>query len=413
MNPAVKLLCLILCFVVLVFAPIVAVAAPPLQLLPFELEKQEADIEKIVGPTPGLLLLPRGELSLSDEKYTQKYHANCYVYVGEVASTGNGQPTSYQRRFAVHAAGRDSLALVKRVARLLLLLYGENRSRLHYDHAYRQTVDVWLSNDKAASNLPDVGGEQFTNQIYIYNVFSERRPIEWAREVAHEYGHYALPGVSGFKAPEEWANGVLGERLFLKWIQDDLKAGRIKPEDLPIVKPEEVDEYVGKQVTPLIHRIAREGITPGQLARRDAAAMDTYTGLALYTDAVHGTAALMNAVSYTQAKDASNFVQAPDFLRGVEESLRTASEISYTAPLPARDGKADFWIYLPAGEFTVETAGTARAWVFASDPQTVHPLGKNRILMNQSAWRKLTLRFPDTADSPARLLLHRKGNELP
>lgn len=392
-------------------------AVPPVQLLPFEVSKQEGDKEMVTAPTPGLLLVPHSEQSASDEKYKQRYHLTCYVYIGEMsAASATGLPNSYQRRFAIHAPEAETLPLAKRVARLLLLLYGLNHERLHYDHAFHQTVDVWLSAQKAASSAVDVGGEQFTNQIYLYNILSERRPIEWTREVAHEYGHYALPGVSGFKAPEEWANGVLGERLFLKWMQDDLNAGRIKADDIPFIKPEELEEYLSKQVTPLIRRIERDGIVASQFMRRDTAAMDLYTGLVLYVDGVLGTNALLDALSYTQPKSEGTFIQAPDFLRGVETSLQGANEITYTAPPMGREGrkegKVDFWVYLPRGEFTAETTGSASSWVFAADTKIVHPIGKNGFLINHSDWRKLTLRFADNSDKPARLHLHRKGADL-
>ena len=42
---------------------------------------------------------------------------------------------------------------------------------------------------------------------------------EACRELAHEYGHAVLPAIGGFKSPEDWANGYLGERLFLRWLR--------------------------------------------------------------------------------------------------------------------------------------------------------------------------------------------------
>ncbi len=385
----------------------------PAQLLPSAIDRQDADKEVVAAPTPGLLLIPHGPQQATDEKYKQRYRAACFVYVGEVsAAASTGQPVNYIRRFVVHAPEADSLPLVKRASRLLLLLYGLNSTRLHTDHPFHQTVDVWLSGQALSSSSPDAGGEQFQNQIYIFNIFAERRGVEWVRELAHEYGHYVLPGVSGFKAPEEWANGVLGERLFLRWISEEITAGKIKADDVPFAKPDDIAEYVAKQDTPLLQRIAREGIQESALAKRDALAMDLYTGLALYSDSVNGTNALRNALAYTAPKTQGTFTQAPDFLRGVETSLQGAADITYACPLPSRDGKADFWIYLPRGEFAVSLSGSAKSWVFASDARAIHPIGTNGILVNVAAWRKLTLRFPANADAPARLLLRRKSAEI-
>ena len=130
-----------------------------------------------------------------------------------------------------------------------------------------------------------------------------------------------------------------GERLFLHWLLEDTNAGKIKADDLPFVKPEEVAEYVAKQDTPLLQRIARDGITESPLAKRDAGAMDLYTGLALYSDAVNGTNALRNALSYTAPRAQGTFVQAPDFLRGVEMSS-TGRDWTLPTPVPSRPATA-------------------------------------------------------------------------
>ena len=139
--------------------------ALPAQLLPSAVDRQDADKEVVAAPTPGLLLIPRSQQQVTDEKYKQRYHTACYVYAGELsAATSTGQPVNYIRRFVVYAPEADSLPLVKRASRLLLLLYGLNANRLHTDHPFHQSVDVWLSGQGAASSSPDAGGEQFKNQ---------------------------------------------------------------------------------------------------------------------------------------------------------------------------------------------------------------------------------------------------------
>src|SRR5262249_16567688 len=150
-------------------------------------------MERLGGAFPGLLLTPRGEQSIQDGKYNQPYHAVCYGYIAEQMS-GGSRVIGYTRRFSVYAPDADALPLAKRVARELLLLFGENRERLHYEPPHDvPTMDVWLTAQVGPGLLADVGGEQFKNQIYLYSITSDRKPLEWAREVAHEYGHYALP----------------------------------------------------------------------------------------------------------------------------------------------------------------------------------------------------------------------------
>jgi hypothetical protein len=374
------------------------------------------EAETLKGSYPGVLLAPRLEQGDRDGKYSQTYHAVCYMYVGErQAGDASGALARYIRRFAIHAPGRDALPLIRRVAQLLLLIYGENHARLHFDHPYNDTVDVWLTLRSVGDAGTDVGGEQFKNQIYIYNIAAERSPIEWAREVAHEYGHYALPGISGFKEPEEWANGVLGERLFLKWLNEDLRLGVLRPDELPFVSEAQLAEYINKQVTPLVRRIAlaHDGYDGAALTRRDAAAMDNYTALALYVDTVYGSPMLLNALQYTEPKAGSTFVLAPDFLRGVLAALRGATELTISPPILSGERTTDtIMVYLPAGEWTVSAQGPIRSWEVRTEGKGVHPEGKTGLLITRSDWRRLALSYGTPVSQQPRLVLHKKEAQL-
>ena len=65
------------------------------------------------------------------------------------------------------------------------------------------------------------GAEQYEDDIFIYDVARDRQPIEWLREVTHEWGHFALPRMGRFTEPEPYANGVLGEALLLQMVADE------------------------------------------------------------------------------------------------------------------------------------------------------------------------------------------------
>jgi hypothetical protein len=383
-------------------------------LTPAELARLAADKETLDAPFPGVLVTPPGSRDNHDEKYKQPYHAVCYVYAAERA-TGSRAITDYARRFVVFAPDADALPTAKRVARLLLLLWGENHAhRRGYDHPGGETVFVWLSRQVGAGLSPDVGGEQFKDHIYLYNIYAERRPIEWAREVAHEYGHYALvPGISGFREPEDDANGVLGERLFLKWLQEDLRTGRLKAENLPFVTPEQLEEYLVRQVTPLIRRFAREGADARQMAKTDAGGMDYYTGFTLYLDSVYGSKAVLDAFAYTRPRQEGVFVRATDFLRGALESLAGATEFTLTPPFRNKESRSEsLQVYLPRGEYTVTLEGPVRAWEIAADPKGVHLFEKNHVLITAAGWRKLTVTLAGASDVPVNLAFHRRGTEI-
>jgi hypothetical protein len=385
----------------------------PAHLVPAEVEHLDAAKEPVSGLFPGLLVEPKGEQLDLDEKYRQPFHATCAVYMAE-RTLGSGAPTGYALRFVVHAPDAEALPLAKRVAHLLLLLLGENRTRLNFDHPISDPiVNVWLTRQGGQGTSADAGGEQIRSNIYLYSIYTERRPIEWAREVAHEYGHYALPGVSGYTAPEEWANGVLGERLFLKWLREDLHAGRLHPEELPFVTPEEIDDYLTRQVIPLVRRIAHEGLDESQMKRRDAPGMDYYTGFALFLDTVYGSQALLSALSYTMPAQGDTFIHAMDFLRGMRASLADAPVLTLALPaLPPGKPLDVLFVYLPRGDFTITTEGPVRSWEFTSEQKGLHPIGKDGLLVGLAAWRKLRVVLGQTTEAPVRIVLHRRGTEV-
>jgi hypothetical protein len=377
------------------------------RLLPADLEGLDAEVQRIERPFPGVLVVPHSARAVTDDRYARSYHAVCYGYVAEgVQRAGSGTVSGYVRRFAVHASDAETLPLARRVARLLTLLYGEMHTRMRFDHPSHRTLDVWLMPTPGAGQSADAGGEQFRDQIYLYDIFAERRPIEWAREVAHEYGHYALPGVAGFTAPEEWANGYLGERLFWKWLREDLRAARLQPDDIPFVTPEEIDDYAARQIAPLIARITSPdaAVDPDKLpARRDTTGMDNFIGLALAIDSLYGSAALLDAFAYTEPGPGKVVMEAPDFLRGVTASLRADSELTVSPPLDTSgETRATFRFYLPAGNWAATREGSLTAWRLAGGSG---PEGGSHLLAPSAGWRRLTLSW--TGAAPAHLHLRR------
>lgn len=186
----------------------------PAVMDPAQMRELDADKEMLAEPFPGALVVPHGALN-GVSKDSQPYPFACCGYIAE-RETGRSAIRDYALRFQVHTTEAKSLPVARQVARLLLLLLGESRERLRYDHPNNaedvQAVDVWLMPQAETGVSADAGGRQVKDNIFIYTIDAPRTPIEWTREVAHEYGHYALPGVSGFTSPEEWANGVLGER---------------------------------------------------------------------------------------------------------------------------------------------------------------------------------------------------------
>ncbi len=370
------------------------------RLLPAEVERSQDEKESIGTPYAGLIVTPRNPAPATDDKYNQKYLAVSLVYIAEKI---DGQVTGYTRRFAVHAPDKQALPTAKRVAKLLLWFQGMTRERLKTDHARNlPTVHVWLTRSAGAGLSADVGGEQFKNQIYLYDIFAERKPIEWVRETAHEYGHYALPGVAGFTAPEEWSNGVLGERLYLKWLAEDVQAGRIPADTLPFITPTELDDFQARQIVPLISRWAVDPPNLNRLTRKDAHSMDDYTGFILAWDSIYGSEGVRQLFASTTSSAGNEFLTASDAGEGAINSLKNAPEYTVTPPL--KNKAAPFLVYFPYAAWSV-SATNAKAWQILPEGKNQITRSKSDIFVKVRGWYKVIL--TPNSDKPPKLTIKR------
>jgi len=220
-------------------------------------------------------------------------------------------------------------------------------------------VDVWLSRSGEA------GGEQYRNNLYIYDFPAERTGIEWARELAHEYGHYLLPGASGYMSPESWANGVFGERLFLHWMRDDLAGGRIRSEEMPFVQQADLDDYCAKQVTPLIDRIKTSGADSTALARLDKKGMDAFSSLLLYAEEVYGPASLLNMLDYLPPGAAAG-AKGIDFLSAFTSYVSKSETLTMNI-----ERNNTTMIYMPAGLTKIEKSASDNLAIASTSSATL------------------------------------------
>src|SRR5439155_15042666 len=104
----------------------------------------------------------------------------------------------------------------------------------------------------------------------------------WVRELAHEYGHLTLPNTGPYREPEQWGNGYLGERLYMKWMLVD--NGMADVWDRPI----DGAAYVANQIAPLRERFLNEGPDSRAAGLGNAEGMDFFIGELMYLEAAHG-----------------------------------------------------------------------------------------------------------------------------
>lgn len=247
--------------------------------------------------------------------------------------------------------------------RMLLRLWTYNYFLLGRDHspAYRRQVDLYLCFGG------DPGGEQLfaidpgdldsgnrpvkVDTMYIYQVPNITDQFQLCRELAHEYGHATFPAVGPFEKPEDWANGDLGERVFLNWLNIDIRSGFLDKYDAAKADPKEIQSYVDQRVTPLVEKVAHSGPELKTIAEKDAktkkysqASHDAYLALAVYA------ANILPPKLFNRAMDLAG--ESPvAFAKAV---LEVGSESSWEYTIPSNlKGKA---IYLPLGEARIDGA---------------------------------------------------------
>jgi hypothetical protein len=253
-------------------------------------------------------------------------------------------------RFRVFSQERkptDDLA--PQVARMALRLFDHNFHNLHIDHnrAFNDgVVDFYLCWGGKA------GGEQLydqelvknravkVNTIYIYDLSSFTDPVEKAREIAHEYGHAALPPIGGFEQPEDWANGYLGEKIYLTWLRDGMAKGWFGPEDAMGANKEQLDKWIAANVEPHVTKMATNGPDAAALTGKGPAAMDAYLGLACYMHAI------LPGKSFMRAAQLTGSVRAPDYLTGVSLAVE---EWSNRLTIPAYLVGKKIWVPISNG----------------------------------------------------------------
>jgi hypothetical protein len=236
------------------------------------------------------------------------------------------------------------------VAQMLARLWEYNYHSLNMDHSSmfgNGRIDVYLcwkglaGGEQLFDSDPQYGSRpEKVNTIYIYDLNSFTSPVEMAREVAHEYGHATLPAIGGYTEPENWANGYLGERVFLRHISEMMSNNLLGPDDAMGASAAQLKVWVSANVEPLVARAAASGPNMSQLENRSKAGMDSYMGLALYVDTVLPEKVFSRSMELVGSTDAKDYPDA--IVLAAEEPDR------YTLRIPRYLAGKPIWI--PVGD---------------------------------------------------------------
>ena len=261
----------------------------------------------------------------------------------------------FELRFQIFAQEQKN-SKAPQVAQMLLRLWDYNYERLKLVHSplyHGGLVEVYLCYGGRA------GGEQLldeettpdtvhpgrtivnkVNTIYIYDLPSFTDPVEMAREVAHEYGHATWWPIGGFNEPEEWADGYLAEKIYLRWLRDAMAKGEITPDDAMGATQAGLDKWVLENVDPLMMKAAQTLPTTALLADKSAAGMNAFIGLATYIEA------LFPEKVFSRSLQLIGSVEAKDYPSGVLAAVEEPDEITLNVP-SKMFGHA---IWLPVGK---------------------------------------------------------------
>lgn len=253
----------------------------------------------------GTVIVPRAYLPTHAEEpqHHWAFAKAIYVYSSDTRSL---------RLFcAVHYSGAAGAALAARIARLLALAHQTLTRKTGQEAANGAApFDVWLCTGGQS------GGEQWRDNLYLYDLGTPRSSIEWLREAVHEYAHLALPAIGGYEAPEYWANGYLGERLLVRWME--------RGPDGPARVEALWGDFSGAPnfdrllLAPPLALYKKIGPSPVWLARKDEAGMRYLIGQALTFDDKYGAARLGDAFRrLPRFREAT----AKDFAAALAESL--------------------------------------------------------------------------------------------
>lgn len=224
-----------------------------------------------------------------------------------------------------------------------------NKYRVRHAEAHNQgIIDFYVCFGGEAGG-EFLRGEELVNNrtvtvstAYIYDVRSFTKPVEMAREVAHEYGHGVLPAVGGYTSPEHWANGYLGEKFFMRILRDQMAKKLIGPDDAMGATLPQLEAWVKQNVDTAVIKAASEAPSVAQLSDKGKPGMDAYVGLVMYADTIFPASVLRRSLQMMGSQNAADY---PDSL------LRATQEMpKITLSIPAYLKDKPIWIPVGTGK---------------------------------------------------------------
>jgi hypothetical protein len=321
--------------------------------------------------------LPAPEERMSDPVFGHRFQRAIY------GAVMNRSSDSWVLAFRAMVQTENRLPLAKECIDLLLRL----RALCQLNAPTRRLgpIDVWLCEEGKP------GAQSSGSNIYILSAGTRRPPEEWIRQLCHEFGHVALPGVNHFPQPEPWSNGLMGELVFGRWLAAAVESSLAPHEWLYRQWPQ---DFCEQRLWPALQAALESGV-PGP---KDG--VKAYAAFGAYAEAAFGSQILLEALPRPSPE--------PDALiAGLQRALASKSQTGLairlsSLPPKARSGLTPFLVYLPEGAWTA-TGGPGPARLSLDGRALDRSGGNYRVgsvksgwhlmrIENGSGWERLVLR---------------------
>lgn len=257
--------------------------------------------------------------------------------------------------------------------------------------------------------------ESTPGEIMFWKASFNRSEGEWLRELAHEYGHVALPPFGGFRPPlEPYGNGLVGETLGMMWAAQN-------PDALSLGSTDSRADFllhVQKQAIPARLAFIRSDPTAPR-SNGTSADLKFLQGLTVVVERVYGAPLLGRAFAPLSLRSAGaqsiaarrSLLNTSALLDGLPGAMRTAfaakkflpvylpaaldvpldaASLSNRAPAKLNAGRrASGWIFIPSGATTLRVDSPNLSVIgtpFKRDGNTTQ-----LYLGGKSGWQKIVL----------------------
>jgi len=314
-------------------------------------------------------------VAISNEVCDISHDGNRYTLLAGLYGPSGRQVQRYAN--VCYTAGSrsvaDSVCATISILRYQQLTHLRQPVRLAWD---TDTASIWITEVK--SRVPDVVGETRTTNVTYFDVTSQRDTNEFARVIAHEWGHLALQAARGFTAPEPDSAGHVGEALGLQWLASTGIKGNITP-----VLPS--PGFVAASRNRFDKALSATPPGSAGFVKHNAQGMYAYIGAIQHVADTYGDAFLGRVFQAVDADSQDSFLTAWAFVLtedGVTRFHGTA------------------WVPLEAG---VYQASHALNLASVKGPAGITCDSRHRLTVRRSGWYQLTA--PQRDD----FILRRKG----